>query len=113
MKAMTNIQSLDSLIQTICEKNNIHICIHDVTGILNNPLLKIDCKNQIHSKNFCSLAKSAKKGYDLCMKCKIMANKKAVDEKVQFRGYCPYGLYEIVTPVIINEKTENAINKRT
>lgn len=102
---MNSIQSLAEAIHTICTKSNIHICIHDLTGILSNTLLKINYNNQIHSKNFCFLAKTTSEGYDLCIKSKILANKKAIEEQIQFSGYCPYGLYEIVKPVIIGGKT--------
>lgn len=102
---MKNVQSLSDVINTICAKSNIHICIHDVTGILNNTLLAISYNNQTHSSDFCNHAKTKNRGYNLCIKCKILANEKAIKEQIQFSGYCPYGLYEIVSPVVIDGKT--------
>lgn len=97
--------SLQKVIDLISQNSGIHICINDVEGVLYSDILKIESKNKIHSKKFCDIAKSTVKGYDLCIKCKTCANRKAVYEKNEFSGYCPYGLYEFVKPVVIDNVT--------
>ena len=94
--------SLQKVIDLISQNSGIHICINDVEGILYSDILKIDSNNKIHSKAFCDIAKSTAKGYNLCISCKTCANRKAVYEKKEFSGYCPYGLYEFVKPVVID-----------
>ena len=48
-------------------------------------------------------AKSTERGYRLCLRCKKLANTKAVAHKKPFCGHCLYGLYEAAMPVIIGE----------
>jgi ligand-binding sensor protein len=85
-------------------KQNIHICIHDISGILQTPQLAIPYENTMHSKNFCNTAKSTAKGYGLCITCKVLANKKALKDRKLFYGHCPFGLFEIACPVILNDE---------
>ncbi len=98
--------SLEQLLEMLTNITNIHVCIHDISGICNGTKLSISYPYTIHSKNFCNIAKSTQKGYETCIQCKIFANCKAVDTKKLFHGYCPYGLYEIVQPVVIDEKVQ-------
>ncbi|MDY3928314.1 MAG: helix-turn-helix domain-containing protein [Clostridia bacterium] len=93
---------LKKIIDTLCYRTNLHVCIHDISGILNLENLSIDIKNKIHSKTFCDIAKSTQLGFDVCIHCKTSANDKAVNEKKSFSGYCSYGLFEFVKPVLIN-----------
>ena len=97
--------SLQSMIELLCHNTGVHICIYDVEGVLYADRLKTDSRYKIHSKKFCDIAKDTAKGYDLCTSCKACANKKAVYGKKEFSGYCPYGLYEIVKPVVMDGKT--------
>ena len=100
----SNISSLSKLLDALSENNNIHICIHDVSGILRFDKLKISFKNHIHSRPFCDSAKSTIDGYSACIACKNKANKKAMTTKAEFSGYCVYGLKEYVSPVVIDNK---------
>lgn len=101
-----NYETLDSFIQTLTEGSNIHICIHDISGILKIKLLQLKFENQIHSTAICTAAKSSQKGFKMCISCKMLANKKAITEKELFCGYCSYGLFEIVKPVVIDGTTQ-------
>ena len=94
-------QGLQTLINHLSDGKNIHISILDLCGILNAPLARIDFNNIIHSKRFCDLAKSTEKGYRVCLRCKMLANQKAVSGKEPFEGHCLYGLYEVGYPVVI------------
>lgn len=97
--------TLSELLYIICEKTNLHVCIHDVSGILQKDKLKIDSYFQRHSKPFCDMAKSSEKGYTTCIKCKDASNKRAVLGE-DFSRTCPYGIYEIIRPVIISGKVK-------
>ena len=97
--------NLKQLIRICSMKQNIHICIHDISGILQTPQLAIPYENTMHSKNFCNTAKSTAKGYGLCITCKVLANKKALKDRKLFYGHCPFGLFEIACPVILNDET--------
>lgn len=96
-------QSLQVLIDMLTKGRKIHISILDINGILNTPSTKISFENAIHSKKFCTIAKSTERGNRLCYRCKKLANKKAVEGKKNFCGHCLYGLYEASVPVIIDE----------
>ena len=61
--------------------------------------------NAIHSKKFCDLAKSTKKGFAACMNCKNCANHRAIHTGKTFAGLCAFGLYEVAKPVVIEGKT--------
>lgn len=102
-------QPLQVLIKLLTQNSNVHICIHDVSGIMKNPLLHLDFKYMIHSCDFCNCAKNTEKGLKLCMTCKMLANKKAMSDKKDFCGYCPNGLYEICVPVCIDGEVKSII----
>lgn len=97
-----NIESLSSLLDILLITNKAHICIHDISGILGASNMYIDLNYKTHSKPFCDAAKCTARGYRLCLFCKMQANRKAVEEKRMFSGYCPYGLYEIACPVEVS-----------
>lgn len=101
-----NYKSLSDLIQILTSKSKVHICIHDISGILGIDELKVNPANKLHSKNICALAKSSKRGYDLCIRCKCLANSKAINTQSIFCGYCPFGIFEVVKPVVIDSVTE-------
>ena len=95
-------EKLSSLIEMLCRGSRLHICVCDISGILCQEALRLDFSNQVHAAAFCDLAKSTKRGYRLCMKCKERANRKAVREQEGFSGYCPCGLFEAVYPVAVD-----------
>ena len=97
--------SLEKLIEFISLQGNYHVCIHDVSGILNRPCLTIRSPYTRHSMDFCTMAKSTQKGFAVCVHCKNCANHKAIRTQQAFAGLCAFGLYEAVKPVVINGKT--------
>lgn len=109
---------LQELIDCLCSNSKIKICIHDVTGLLTNEKLKISPRNKIHFCDFCNAAKSTQRGYELCISCKSLANAKAISTQKPFCGYCPWGIFEAVYPVVINNAVQcivyagNAITDR-
>lgn len=102
---MENNLPLSSFLHTFSGFGNIHISIHDFSGILSHPDLKLDFCDRIHIKRFCDIAKSTKNGYNACLRCKALANKKAFLEQKMFYGLCKYGLFEVCLPVVQNGKT--------
>ena len=72
-------------------------------GILRQGPLKLDFSDQMHGLPFCDAAKATRKGYNLCLRCKGLANHKAIKERQPFFGYCSCGLYEAVYPVVVDD----------
>lgn len=99
-------QNLQVLINQLEKGRNLHISILDFSGILNDRLTKIAFANVIHSKPFCNIAKSTPQGFRTCIRCKMLANKKAVSTKTPFCGQCSYGLYEVGYPVVIDDSVQ-------
>ena len=96
---------LQRLILYLTKKNNMMINFHDTSGVLTLDKLKLDTKFKMHSKKFCDIAKTTHSGYRLCTRAKSIACKKAVVSGRHFFGTCPYGLFELVYPVITQGKT--------
>lgn len=94
--------NLQELIDDLVFDTKLKICVHDISGILMNEKLKIRQENKIHFCDFCNMAKSTQKGYKLCLACKTLANSKAISAKTPFEGFCPWGIFEAVHPVVIN-----------
>lgn len=92
---------LSDLIEIIGQKDKVNICIHDVSGILSCGKLLIDFANKTHTSEYCRTAKSTQKGYNLCIKCKKRANEKAINTQIPFLGFCPFGVFEAVCPVVV------------
>lgn len=97
---------LQELIDCLCANSKIKICVHDVTGLLTNEKLKISPQNKIHFCDFCNAAKTTQRGYELCINCKSLANAKAIRTQEPFGGYCPWGIFEAVYPVAINNAVQ-------
>lgn len=98
--------NLNSFIKFLTESTGIRICLHDISGILANENLFAEYKYTIHSSEFCSAAKTTRRGLELCMKCKKLANRKAVHGGEYFCGSCVYGLLELAYPVVIDFKVK-------
>lgn len=94
--------TLESLIKTLCRENQVHICIHDVEGVLYASPMRLPADYRMHAAKFCDLAKHTSRGYNLCIRCKTRANHRAVDSGIPFSGYCPYGLYELAWPILMD-----------
>lgn len=93
-------QPLRTLIGHLEAGRSIHISILDFNGVLDFPLTRIDLCHVVHSKRFCDIAKSTVRGYKSCMRCKFLANRRAVSGREAFCGQCYYGLYEAAVPVV-------------
>lgn len=102
MRVMRNMSELKRLIQFFSYQSKIHICIHDISGVLFFDSMRVDIRNKIHSTEYCDAAKGTRRGYELCIRCKACANRKAVAQRKPFYGICPYGMVEVVYPVILD-----------
>lgn len=89
-------------LEVVCGNSKIHVSVHDTSGILSCEKLVIDFNYTVHSKPICDGAKSTVRGLDLCMRCKALANKKAIETKKPFCGYCPIGIFEAAYPVVVD-----------
>ncbi len=96
-------QTLQTLITLLERGRKLHISVLDLSGILGSPLTALTFESEIHSKNFCSLAKTTDRGRRVCMRCKALANSKAAEGGCAFEGYCSWGLYEYALPVKIGD----------
>lgn len=102
---MTNELSIESLIRSYCDLSGLHICICDQSGIWSHPTINIGHAYRVHSTPLCNTAKSTKKGFRWCWYCKTRAVKRAVEEQKPFHGHCPYGMLEVVHPIVMHSKT--------
>lgn len=96
--------NLREFINVITADTNIHICIHDLSGILTVPQFQLDDMNTTHFTDVCNFAKTTQKGLKLCLKFKYLATRKAIDTQKPFKGVCPLGVTEYVFPVVIDKK---------
>ncbi len=96
------LSELEQLIQFFRYQSKIHICVHDISGILSFDSMRLNVCSKIHSTAYCDAAKSSRRGYELCVRCKARANRKAVEGGVPFYGICPYGMVEVVYPVFLD-----------
>ena len=92
------------MIEAITLNRGMHICVHDLSGILKHPTLALPEKYCIHSTDFCELAKKTPRGFRACMWCKIHSINMAQSTQKTGCGYCCYGLYNITMPVYIGNK---------
>lgn len=101
---MQEFTSLSELLNLFGVLKKVHISVCDFSGILSHPMLKLEFKDRVHSKQFCDIAKSTPRGYKTCIRCKNLANQKAIIGQQIFYGHCPYGMFEIGFPIVENGK---------
>lgn len=98
------LMSLEDFIKLITHDTRVHICVHDLSGMLLIDGMELDYINTIHYNEVCNWAKTTRRGFRLCLKCKELANKKAISQRQPFWGICPWGVTEYVLPVIVNSE---------
>ena len=91
----------NTLLQIFCRLAGVHVCIHDVAGIFERADIRLDARFRLHARSFCDAAKSTKAGYAYCTGHRIRVNRHGAELQAPFEGHCPFGLYEIVHPVIV------------
>ena len=96
-------QPLQFLIDELSHGRNFHISVLDLSGIMDTPAAKLELGNIVHTKKYCAIAKGTPRGSRVCLRCKTLANAKAIEGKQPYGGHCIYGLYEIAYPVVVDE----------
>ena len=91
--------SLGDLLEVISANRKLHISIHVNSEYFNLPELMVPLSHKTHTLPYCVLAKSTPRGFELCFRCKYLANQKAMNTGMPFAGICPYGIYEYARPV--------------
>lgn len=71
-------------------------------------MLELPFSRKIHDLPFCSCAKSTARGLERCLRCKELANRRALDGE-PFEGFCVWGLYELVCPVFCDGSVVGAV----
>lgn len=102
---ITPVQLLDML----CENRKIQISITNISYASDSVTLTLPYKYKVHYCKFCDKAKEAAAGFNLCMKCKELSNKKAIHTQKNFDGLCPFGLHNIVKPIVIDGNVRSII----
>lgn len=93
---------LEDLLNILCTGTGLHICVHDISGLLAQTDLALPFSYKNHKTPFCDTAKLTSAGLELCMRCKERANKKAVRLAEPFDGFCAFGLYELSYPIVLD-----------
>lgn len=93
------------MIRLLCRDSRAHVCIHDVEGVLRGEELQLPPSMRIHATAFCDHAKSTTLGNSLCLRIKTHVNRTSLCQTDTLCGCCPYGLYELVRPVVFGGKT--------
>ncbi len=94
--------TLYELIQYIQYGTKLHIGVL-FFGSYGNDMCVLPREHKIHSGKICTDFKQyGQLGFNGCFKCRNLAIKKAMREKIAFGGLCINGVYEYTHPVIIN-----------
>lgn len=92
-------------VKWLTDNKKIHICIHDMSGLIhNNPVLELPFIYKVHANRFCNVAKTTAAGMRTCLRCKAASIRKAMRLKTPYYGSCYLGMAEIVVPVHFNDK---------
>jgi len=102
-------QSLQTFLDILTKGRKLHICVHDISGLLKSPERYLPFEYQIHSKKFCNIAKFTEQGLDFCLNAKDKANNKAVNDANSFCGHCPWGLFEVAQPIVQDKSVQGII----
>ena len=93
---------LRQLLEGLCRGHGMHICVHDISGVLSSPMLALPYRFRTHDTTYCDAAKGTPRGYRVCLRCKTLANDRAQRERALFCGPCCYGVFKVAQPVEIN-----------
>ncbi len=91
---------LEQALDFMLKNRKMHISIHDFAGINSVCGLKLPGRYLIHDSSFCNVAKTTKKGHNLCIKCKAVSVMKCVRIKEPYVGRCFLGVRQVIYPVI-------------
>lgn len=96
--------TLNELIEALSIGRKIHISIEDVSGVLSDGELAVKQSNKIHNTAFCNHAKGSNFLNKICFTGKWRVGNFAARVKRPFCGECPFGISEVVYPVVRDNK---------
>ncbi len=96
--------TLEEVLRFLNRDGRFRINLHDVSGRFADGPLQIPRALSIHEQPFCTAAKATRGGYRRCTSCKATVCKMALRRKTPFFGTCPYGLCELVYPVLDGDR---------
>ncbi|MGN0494231.1 MAG: helix-turn-helix domain-containing protein [Acutalibacteraceae bacterium] len=102
---METVMTLKELLDALTVGRKIHICIEDVSGVMSEGELNIPYHNRIHDTVFCNHAKGSGALNSYCFSGKWRVSSLAARVKRPFCGECPFGISEMVYPVVRQNKT--------
>jgi len=94
------IADLEAFIDCLEYGTSLHISVV-FSNDFGNAKTSLPFDRVIHSKPYCTYAKSKPNGYKRCFACRNLAIAKATREKKPFGGLCINRVYEYVHPVVI------------
>lgn len=97
--------TLKELLDALTVERKIHISIDDVSGVLSDSSLALPYHNRIHDTAFCNHAKGCSALNSVCFNSKWRVSSFAGRVKRPFCGKCPFGISEVVYPVVRQNKT--------
>ena len=69
---------LQALINVLTANSKLHICVYDMSNILNNDVMSLKRQNTMHLSEICNLMKRTKRGLGRCMRCRSYVNHKVL-----------------------------------
>ena len=96
--------SLGEMVKALCATGGYTINFTVLSERMKHPLLALSVEQKRHGLEFCETAKKQPKGHRLCLACKALAVRRALREKKPFTGYCAFGLFEAVIPVLFENE---------
>ncbi len=100
---------LRNIIKALSQNQKFHISIAPTSDIFGRGLTRIEFFYQIHGHEFCDCAKSTDRGLKLCFACKKLSLKKVMETKKPQLGICPYGIYDVIYPIVIDDMVKGVI----
>jgi AraC-like DNA-binding protein/ligand-binding sensor protein len=85
-------------------QSGMRMSFEDLTGCMNGahqdvPAMNLDIAHQLHTCDFCELAKSAHKGR-YCIQNKLAVDRLVIRRRTGLEGICHLGLFDLAEPLI-------------
>jgi AraC-like DNA-binding protein/ligand-binding sensor protein len=99
-------ESLLTRIMDLVENTGpLKINFEDLTGVTYDiPDLMLLPSHSVHNCEVCLFAKSTRRGWQDCIRNKLVVNRLAISRKVGFHGQCHIGLTDIVQPLLYHNQ---------
>ncbi len=67
---------LRQLLEGLCRGHGMHICVHDISGVLSSPMLALPYRFRTHDTTYCDAAQGTPRGYRVWATCRSTARGK-------------------------------------